>query len=412
MKILFVVPYVPNLIRTRSYNLITQLAEQGHDLTVATLWTTEQDRRDAAQMESRGVTVRMAPLPKWRSLANSLQAVPAGLPLQSEYCWQPALLPLLEAEALRADVIHVEHLRGVKYALHLKRWLQRRGRAIPIVWDSVDCISLLFRLAAGHSRSLFGRWMTRFELPRTERYEGRLLWQLDEVLVTSPIDRQALLDMAGHGAKDARVTVLPNGVDVEYFAPNGSPREPATVVFSGKMSYHANITMALHLAHTIMPGVWARRPDVKLLVVGKDPPREVQALQTGRNVTVTGTVNDLRPYLHHATVAAVPLVYGAGSQFKVLEAMACATPVVATPQAVAPLHVRAGEDALVAGSAEAFAAEILKVIEDADQQRRLGAAGRRYVERYHAWSGIGRQLAAVYAAARSDHQRAPLPVAV
>jgi glycosyltransferase involved in cell wall biosynthesis len=242
-----------------------------------------------------------------------------------------------------------------------------------------------------------------------------LLRQLDQVLVTSPIDRQALLDLAGGEAQSAPVTVLPNGVDASYFTPDTAVRrDPATVVFSGKMSYHANVTMALHLAQHIMPYVWARRPEVKLLVVGKDPPREIVSLQEAGKIEVTGTVSDLRPYLHQATVAAVPLVYGAGSQFKVLEAMACATPVVATPQAIAPLSVQAGREVLVAQEPAEFAQQVLAVLDDPQQQQRLGQAGRRYVETHHAWSRVAEQLSDVYgrASQRSLLQTERLALAV
>jgi polysaccharide biosynthesis protein PslH len=94
---------------------------------------------------------------------------------------------------------------------------------------------------------------------------------------------------------EQKVSVLANGVDLDYFQPGDEqkPREPATLVVSGKMSYHANVSMVLHLVNNIMPHVWAERPDVRLLVVGKDPTREIQALGEHSAVTVTGTVDHL-----------------------------------------------------------------------------------------------------------------------
>ncbi|NIW43885.1 MAG: glycosyltransferase, partial [Gammaproteobacteria bacterium] len=117
---------------------------------------------------------------------------------------------------------------------------------------------------------------------------------------------------------------------------------PETVVITGKMSYHANITMAVYLAEEIMPRVWAERPGVQLEIVGKDPSPEVQNLGEHKNVSVIGGVPDLRPYIQKATVAAAPILYGVGIQNKVLEAMACGTPVVVTPQAVSAIDVNDG----------------------------------------------------------------------
>jgi glycosyltransferase involved in cell wall biosynthesis len=387
------------------------LSARGHEVTVFTLWTTAQDRGDAEQLAAYCQAVRAWQLPRWRSAWSCLTAAPTADPLQAAYCWAPALLPALEAEAGQTHAIHVEHLRGVRYALHLQAWLARRRLPVPVVWDSVDSISLLFRQAATRSRSAFGRWVTRFELARTEQYEGRLVREFDRVLVTSSEDKRALASLANEPPETERLTILPNGVDVEYFAPDGQDRDAATLVFSGKMSYHANITMALHLVQAIMPHVWKRQPQVKLLIVGKDPPREVLRLGQHPGVTITGTVPDVRTYLRQATIAVVPMVYGAGSQFKVLEAMACGTPVVATPQAAAPYQVQPGQDLLVGGTPEEFADQVVQLLDDPHRRRMIGQAGRRYVEAHHRWDHLAAQLEQVYAALVHARARPGQPAA-
>jgi glycosyltransferase involved in cell wall biosynthesis len=162
------------------------------------------------------------------------------------------------------------------------------------------------------------------------------------------------------------------------------------------MSYHANVAMALRLVEEIMPLVWACNPHVKVMIAGKDPPKRIQELGRDPRVTVTGTVRDLRPYLQHATIAAAPVEYGAGIQNKVLEAMACGTPVVATPQAVSAIDLTPGEDALIAADPQSFADSILRLLENKDDQRKLGENGRKYVEMNHRWSVIAGQLEGIY----------------
>ncbi len=277
----------------------------------------------------------------------------------------------------------------------------------------MDCISYLFEQAAQESRSAFGRLVTRLELGRTRRYEGWLVGQFDSVLVTSETDRQALEILHAsrftqHASRFTSytppITVLPNGVDLAYFTPTDEPREPDTLIFSGKMSYHANVTAALYLVHDIMPHVWAQRPDVKVWIVGKDPPREITNLKTSHQpsaishqpIAVTGTVPDIRPYLRRATAAVVPTPYGAGIQNKVLEAMACGTPVVASPQAVSALQVVQGQDLLVRREPREFARDILRLLEDRDLASRLGAAGRHYVEENHNWDVVTGELEKIY----------------
>jgi glycosyltransferase involved in cell wall biosynthesis len=299
----------------------------------------------------------------------------------------------------RFDLIHVEHLRGARYGVDLLRQGSDEP-APPIVWDSVDCISLLFRRTATGSKRRLNRWLARFELGRTERYEGQLARQFDHVLLTSPADREAFLTLASDSSaaiSPLDISVLANGVDVDYFSPPvESIRDEATVVVTGKMSYHANVTMALFVAEEIMPRVWRRRPEVRLVIAGKDPVREVLALARNPSITVTGSVPDMRPYLQRATIAAVPIAYGAGIQNKILEAMACATPVVTTPQAGTALSAVAGRDYLVAENADGLAEETLCLLSNPDMRRSIGESGRLYVERSHNWNNIAAQLEGIY----------------
>ncbi len=405
MRILYIVPYTPNLIRVRPYNLIRYLSARGHEVTVLTQYANAKEHADAQALEAHCDRVVALPLARWRSLWNCLRALPTDEPLQAAYCWQPATVRLLDDLTNGNgqppyDLIHVEHLRGARYGLALKKLRRPTEATPPIVWDSVDCISLLFRRTATSSKRRLNRWVARFELARTERYEGQLADQFDRILLTSPVDREAFLTLNAdgrYGLSATKFSVLANGVDVDYFTPpEDTIRDSATVVLTGKMSYHANVTMALYVAEEIMPLVWRQRPEVKLQIVGKDPVREVAALAQNPAIEVTGSVPDMRPYLQRATVAAVPIAYGAGIQNKVLEAMACATPVVTTPQAVTAISAVPGRDLLVAGNAETLAEEILCLLSNPAMQRSIGQSGRSYVERHHDWRNIVTQLEEIY----------------
>jgi len=356
--------------------------------------------------------------------------------LQAVYSVHPQLMRKLESILAehKPDLVHVEHLRGAQYGLHLRSNVMGFSQAtarIPIIWDSVDCISHLFQQAAQHSRSVQGRVMTRLDLPRTRRYEGWLVHQFDRVLVTSPADKAALAQLAVqangqsvgiNGGKvcheiDEKLQVLPNGVDLEYFAANNTCLDCTRVVFTGKMSYHANVTAAKYLVEEIMPLVWARRPDAELWIVGKDPSTQVRMLASDKasypidapqgRVIVTGSVPDIRPYLYQAAVAVAPIVYGAGIQNKVLEAMACGTPVVASQQAASALDVENGRELLVAKDAPSFAEAIVSLLDNPQRRKELSQTGRNYVEETHSWYYASAALEQVYAKA-IDEQRMKL----
>ena len=395
MRIAYIVPYVPNLIRTRPYNLINQLASLGHEVTVFTLGSSEQDLIDAKALMGHGRDVHYYDQPVWRSLLNSAAAVPSHKPLQSVYSWQRDMALQIAQRAVQNqfDILHVEHLRGSRYGSFLKS----RFPSLPVVWDSVDCISHSFQQAANHSRSFFGKFMTRFELTRTRRTEGDLAGRFDHVLVTSPSDRNALLGLVPLGRSPSEISVLPNGVDLEYFHPHTEfQRDVETIVFSGKMSYHANISMVKYLVEEIMPRIWKFRPAARLYIVGKDPSPAIRQLSQNPLITVTGTVDDIRPFLWRATVSVVPLLYGVGIQNKILEAMATGTPVVTTYRALSALQAQPGKALLAYDDPDRFSEAVLQLIADRSLQRRIGDAGLTYVRTYHNWTSIASQLLNIY----------------
>jgi sugar transferase (PEP-CTERM/EpsH1 system associated) len=400
VKLIYVTPYVPSRIRTRPYNLIRALTRLGHQVILLTAASTSSEEEEQAdELRNWGVRVEVFPVPMTRSLCNCLKALPTRKPLQAVYAYHPAmeqrLSELLQRETF--DVIHIEHLRAAR--------LVRAVTNVPVVYDSVDCISLLFEQAAQSGAQFRSRLMTVIDLARTRRYEAQLLTRYNQVVVTSQRDKEALEGLARRylplGVHLAPITVLTNGVDLAYFRPLESvgKRDDRTVIFTGKMSYHANIAAVLYFARDVLPCIWAKDPSVRFQVVGKDPPEIVQQLATDERIQVTGTVDDLRPYLAQATVAVVPALYAVGIQNKVLEAMAMGTPVVSTPAGCAALTTQDG--LLTAESKEGLAEAVLQVLSDPVVAERLAAGGRRYVEACHSWEENARRLTEIYERAHS-----------
>jgi glycosyltransferase involved in cell wall biosynthesis len=165
------------------------------------------------------------------------------------------------------------------------------------------------------------------------------------------------------------------------------------------MSYHANATAVVRFVRDVMPAVWAELPETRLWVVGKDPGREVVELGASSGeprVVVTGTVEDVRPFLRKAALAVAPIQYGVGVQNKVLEALACGTPTVATRQAVSALEVRNGDELVVATGARELAGAIVALLRDPLRREHLGRTGRAFVERRHDWRSLAGQLTGIY----------------
>ncbi len=400
--------YAPSIIRVRPYQLAMALHARGHQVDLAFPLASRRDHEDARQLEAQGfrlITRGLTALRRGISLAGALIG---GLPLQARYSWSPALMGAL-GEAVRDadssgnpyDAAHVEHLRGSPYALPLA------GR-LPLVWDAVDSITDLFVQASRQAPQSRQRWAARLELERTRREEGRLVNRLPAVSVTAETDRAALTALGlrhrqrgGSSAGAAEIRVIPNGVDLERFAPGPSPgRQAECLVFSGKLGYHANEAAALHLVRSIMPRVWEQRPKTRLILAGAQAPSSLHRLAAAdERIELTGYVDDLREPLLRARLAVAPMIYGVGIQNKLLEAMACARPVVASPAAARAVEARPGREIMVGADASELAAHILELLEHPERADEVGRAGRAYVERAHTWDLAARRFEDFYAEA-------------
>ncbi len=196
--------------------------------------------------------------------------------------------------------------------------------------------------------------------------------------------------------------VIPNGVDTRFYAPSAMPAEQATLVFEGNLMFGPNVDAARRLVQEILPIVRRSVAEARVVLVGRNPAPEVRALASD-SVTVTGTVDDVRPFLARGTLLACPMRLGSGIKNKILQAWAMARPVVATSASLGGLTARDGVNVLVRDDNEAFADAVVRVINDRQLAAALGAAGRRTVETEHGWAHRAAQFEAILLhAAKAD----------
>jgi glycosyltransferase involved in cell wall biosynthesis len=410
LRILFVTPYVPSLLRRRPYQLMQGLKAAGHRVTLLTAYTSEAERADAKVLRDTSERVVAVRVPRMQSLWNCARAlVGSALPLQAVYICSPTFTRAVQRtlrEAREAgqpyDLLHVEHLRAALTGLSVG--------GIPRVYDAVDCMTHLLDQTRRWSDHRPSRLLARLDAARTRRFEAQLGRHFDRILVTSAIERQALVALAPDAADN--ITVVPNGVDLEYFRPAIGPRDPATLVFVGRMGYHANIDAVARVIHHVLPVIWERRPDVSFTVVGPDPPSRLlrAARRAAGRIRFEGYVPDVRPLLGRATATVAPFAYAVGMQNKVLEAMAMGTPVVTTPVGAAALDVRDGEHLLVAADAASIARQILRLLDDTALRERIAAGGRRYVAATHDWAAIVRSVIELYEHSVTEDGRRSRPI--
>ena len=206
----------------------------------------------------------------------------------------------------------------------------------------------------------------------------------DVVFFTSERDRS----LVAASLPGVRTAVVPNGVDAAYFAPGGAKPEPATLVFTGAMSYVPNNDGAIWFLDHVFPKILERVPEARVAIVGIQPPKELLR-RNSSNVLVTGYVDDVRPYVHGASAFIVPLRMGGGTRLKVLEAMAMRIPIVSTSIGCEGINVRDEESILIADEPSAFADAVVRVLSDAALRARLTAAGAELVHREYEWQVVG-----------------------
>jgi len=187
------------------------------------------------------------------------------------------------------------------------------------------------------------------------------------------------------------VSVVHNGVDYEHFTPQRGREEPAMLVFEGAMSYGPNRDAVLWFTSHVFPRIRAAEPRARLVVVGRDPAPDVRAL-AGPAIEVTGFVDDVRPHLARGAVFVAPLVSGAGIKNKILQAWAMERAVVGTTLASSGLSVVPNENFVVADEPEGFSEACVRLLGDAAERARLGAAGRATVVQHYSWEAKSREL--------------------
>lgn len=187
---------------------------------------------------------------------------------------------------------------------------------------------------------------------------------------------------------EARVEVVPTGVDTDFFSPSAVPPVRGRLVFSGSMDWYPNEDAILYFAREIWPRLRERRPDLSMTVVGRNPSAHLREQVEHLGITVTGTVADVRPFLAEGEVYVVPMRVGGGTRLKIFEALAMGKAVVSTTIGAEGLGLTPGRHFVAADSADAMVHAISTVLDDTDRRRALEAEGADYVRSRYGWNAV------------------------
>lgn len=274
----------------------------------------------------------------------------------------------------------------------------------PLVIDEHNVEFDVMRRTWAGDASLPRRAFAYLEYQKFRREEVAACNRAAWCTFTSEPDRALMVTQASLRGS----SVVPNGVDLDAYRPDQTPVDPELVVFSGNMGYRPNADAVLYFVRSILPSIQKRRPTVKFVVVGADPPSDVARLANDR-VVITGRVADVRDYTRTAAVLVAPLRVGGGTRLKILEGLALAKPVVSTSVGCEGIDVIPGTHLVVADSPAAFAEAVLSMLDAPEPAARLGRAGRTLVEQRYGWARSGALMEAALESARSSTRGVTLP---
>jgi glycosyltransferase involved in cell wall biosynthesis len=326
------------------------------------------------------IKVPVLSLPPWlrkiRSACYSLSpfGAPAGSLGYAHRRLERLVLDYLEHKNYAAVVWATRHL-GIACRI------RRRYPGTRFVVDLVDSPTLCsFRDA---SSNLFIRGLVNYNGWKWHRLERQAQQVFDAAIYISSVDARAV-----GAAHQAQVHVVPNGIFHADAPPlTGTAFSGKTIGFLGDLTYQPNVSAVLRLAQRIFPRILAAVADARLLIIGREPPAAVQRLQ-GPAISVTGTVDNIWPYVTRASVFAFPMIEGAGLQNKILEAMYACIPVVTTPIAADGIGATSSQQLLVADTDDEIAAHVVRLLCDPSYAAGLAQQARTFVMREFSWPAI------------------------
>jgi glycosyltransferase involved in cell wall biosynthesis len=392
LEILFLSPDVPyplnDGVSQRVYHFLRSLSRQNRVTLLALLHTSEK----AAHMkvfEEMGIETHFEPveLNAWRTLRQRfLDPIPDTI-----HHW---LVPGLKENVLefvrrrRCDLIHCEDLSMAS---------QLVGEDIPspVVTDRTR-VDLEFQTSSQKFvKPILRRVANTENLFKLRRFERRVLRQFPHQVVCSDDDFNFL--RRAFGVSDT-LCIVRNGIDETYFHEMDHPQAVGrpTLVFTGAMHYNPNIDAMQWFFGEIHERLRPEFPELRVVIAGKNPTREIERLGEIPGVEVTGAVPDIRPYYAQADVFIVPIRIGGGTRLKIVEAMAMGRAVVSTTIGSQGLDLVDGTHLLKADDAGGFADAVARFLKDATFRRRIAQEGQRFVLDHFTWNRLGQELETFY----------------
>lgn len=368
--------------KIRSFNLLKELARK-HEITLFIFDSAESTdaNRELERYFAKVVWIPLQ-LPEKRGLAESLDYA-RNLFSAEPYTVAKYCKPFV-GRALR------ELLRTQSFGILICDFLFSAG-VIPWDWPLPKVLfthnveEQIWRRHFQVTRNPLWKAVAWREYRMLRAAERRYVRRAEHVLAVSENDRSFFSSYTD----PATITVIPTGVDVDYFQPGTGPEQPETLVFTGSMDWMPNEDAILYFVEAILPHLQREFPKIELRVVGRSPSKRLLNLGAElKQIRVTGSVKDIRPHVLDSAVYVIPLRIGGGTRIKIFEAMAMGKAVVSTSIGAEGLPVQHNENILLADEPAEFAQQVARLLRHAEERHRIGRAARTLVEQNYSWRSV------------------------
>lgn len=395
MRILFLSRWFPypadNGSKLRVLNLLKQLAMR-HSVHLISFTSEPINSEQCATLRQwceqvEAVAYRPFQPQSWRAWMGFLDARPRSVVATLNAEMSARVRQAVQQHAF--DVVIASQIDMAPYALPLRRCLK--------VLEELELTSLYEPFI--RSRRLRHRLRAGLTWWKLKQYTAHLLNAFDLCTVVSDVEQMHVRAIGGR----ARIEVVPNGIDPQYYAGNFGPPEPNRLIYSGALTYTPNLEAVDFFLREIFPRIQASCPSVRFYVTGKLDGVPVDKLPPLPGLTFTGYLDDVRPAVAQSWVSVVPLRSGGGTRLKILESLALGTPVVSTSKGAEGLGLVPEHDLLIADDPVTFAHQIVRILQEPRLRSALGARGRRTVISRFDWAHLGADFVehVEYALARS-----------
>ncbi|AFV02099.1 glycosyl transferase, group 1 [Dehalobacter sp. DCA] len=381
MNILFlthVYPYPPDsggLIFT--YNAIKHEYDQGHNVTIITLHKTEI-KTPLDQIADVKIVCKNTRNRIFRMFLNMFSRMPYNSSKYKSKLVKTVIKEVLETKNI--DVVYIDHLHMAVYGKYIRELMP----SIPLILREQNVETTIMQRFYQNQTNPVVKLYAYIQFLKLNAYESKVVEDFDKCFMLTDNDSERIKKM-NHRVKNV---TIPAGVDIEKYVPKQTLEEEGSILFLGTLNWLPNADGLKWFIDHILDRVKEEIPDIKFYIVGKDPIEQVKRLHNGKNIIVTGYVDDERDYIAKCSVFIVPLRIGGGMRIKILNAMSMAKCIVSTSIGAEGIDIQNRKDIFISDDPGSFATDIIFLMKNKETRETISRNAREKVLTQYSWDAI------------------------